>query len=144
MRITNTITFSEAFKFSQGDLKMQGIEIPMVQRDYAQGRTSKGVERIRNNFLNAIKSSLIEEKDPIKLDFIYGNVVEERLIPLDGQQRLTTLFLLHWYAAKREEIDYSQYSFLSDFRYRTRFSSANFCESLVECNPPFSGESLSK
>ena len=33
------------------------------------------------------------------LDFVYGDVKDGVLRPLDGQQRLTTLFLLHWYVA---------------------------------------------
>ena len=33
------------------------------------------------------------------LDFVYGDVKAGVLRPLDGQQRLTTLFLLHWYVA---------------------------------------------
>ena len=32
---------------------------------------------------------------------MFGKYVGPRLIPLDGQQRLTTLFLLHWLLAKR-------------------------------------------
>ena len=31
---------------------------------------------------------------------------------IDGQQRLTTLFLLHWYAAKKEQLAKEEYGFL--------------------------------
>ena len=31
------------------------------------------------------------------LDFVYGSKKNNVFIPLDGQQRLTTLFLMHWY-----------------------------------------------
>ncbi len=47
------------------------IEIPIIQRDYAQGRADN--QEIRNNFLNALYSSIYSE-NPIKLDFIYGSV----------------------------------------------------------------------
>jgi uncharacterized protein with ParB-like and HNH nuclease domain len=77
-------------------LKEQKIEIPIIQRDYAQGRKDKKELRLR--FLNALSTSLSEKKE-IKLDFIYGENVDGAFQPLDGQQRLTTLFLIHWYAA---------------------------------------------
>ncbi|XUP88632.1 hypothetical protein B6672_009185 [Campylobacter jejuni] len=42
------------------------------------------------------------------LDFIYGSVKNDVFLPLDGQQRLTTIFLLYWYSGKKEdkEIDF--------------------------------------
>lgn len=79
-----------------------GIRIPMIQRDYAQGRKSWTNPRAR--FLGALKQALNDEK-PLHLDFVYGITQTEDGIkafcPLDGQQRLTTLFLLHWYLAVR-------------------------------------------
>lgn len=77
------------------------IRIPMLQRDYAQGR--KGQEEVRERFLDALQEALELPPDdptlPRNLDFIYGSVEERRgetsFSPLDGQQRLTTLFLLH-------------------------------------------------
>jgi len=68
-------------------LGIHNIEIPIIQRDYAQGRIDK--EEIRQNFLNALKDSLVNET-PIKLDFIYGSHTTDTFQPLDGQQRLTT------------------------------------------------------
>ena len=53
-------------------LEKQDIEIPIIQRDYAQGRIDK--KEIRQNFLMAIKDSL-ENLKPIKLDFIYGSTI---------------------------------------------------------------------
>ena len=83
--------------------EFDGIEIPIIQRDYAQGRERE--EKKRNRFLDALYKAVNSEG--INLDFIYGSETGEedkkkKLIPLDGQQRLTTLFLLHWYAAKHE------------------------------------------
>jgi len=123
---------------------IERIEIPIIQRDYAQGRTTKEVERIRNQFVSVLYKALVGgPEDSVKLDFVYGNVEEGKLIPLDGQQRLTTLFLLHWYVAKHENIEPDNYMFLRGFTYRTRFSSQHFCESLVGHSPDFDVECLS-
>ena len=76
------------------------IEIPIFQRDYAQGRNDHMTDKIRKDFV----SSLIEALDkniPIELDFVYGREVDNTITLIDGQQRLTTLFLLHWYISQR-------------------------------------------
>lgn len=138
---SKAITFLDIFKHETG---VKSIEIPIIQRDYAQGRKDKDVTRIRKRFLTVLYDALIGKSDPVKLDFIYGNISEGKLIPLDGQQRLTTLFLLHWYIAKHEKISESEYSILNNFTYKTRFSSQHFCESLVKCKPDFNNEVLSK
>lgn len=105
---------SKPFSF-KSFLEQYHVVIPMVQRDYAQGRTTDDVTRVRNRFLDAIKSHLVkseDDNDVMKMDFIYGETEQvksttankqEKIIvtPLDGQQRLTTLYLLHWYAAKK-------------------------------------------
>lgn len=108
------------------------IEIPIIQRDYAQGREDK-VE-IRDNFLNALFQS-INTNSPIQLDFIYGSIEDNISQPLDGQQRLTTLFLLHWYAAvKSHLLNTANIVILKKFSYETRISSREFCHTLVS-NP---------
>lgn len=123
-------------------MTLREIVIPIIQRDYAQGRRDTSVNRIRNRFLKALKNAI--EGDPITLDFIYGNIDSNgRITPLDGQQRLTTLFLIHWYASKKESIDQSECDFLSRFTYETRFSARDFCTSLVDFSPKFNMASLS-
>src|SRR5437868_693729 len=72
------------------------IEIPLIQRDYAQGRTDERVSLIRERFLDALHDA-VTGSEPLGLDFVYGEVRTGTLQPLDGQQRMTTLFLLHWY-----------------------------------------------
>ena len=124
--------------------EIKGITIPIVQRDYAQGRTSPNVNRIRERFLKVLYKSLVNE-EPITLDFIYGSKDEEgKLIPLDGQQRLTTLFLLHYYIAKHEGIAKEEYSFLANFSYETRISSREFCKHLISYTPDFTQVTLSE
>lgn len=125
----NNVTSGEILSFVDL-LEKHKIEIPIIQRDYAQGRSEN--EDIRLEFLSALKSSIIEDKE-IKLDFIYGEIVDDVFQPLDGQQRLTTLFLLHWYAvAKEGMIPESIIQRFSKFTYETRLSSRHFCNDLVE------------
>lgn len=124
--------------------EINSIEIPIIQRDYAQGREDKDVTRIRERFLKDLYNALIGISEPLKLDFIYGNITDGKLIPLDGQQRLTTLYLLHWYIARHEQIDEQEYAFLKNFTYKTRFSSQHFCESLVRSSPDFSLDTMSE
>jgi hypothetical protein len=130
----------------------------MVQRDYAQGRETDDVNRVRNRFLNAIKSSLTQTETPIKvmkMDFVYGECEkiydkdikdkwEESVTPLDGQQRLTTLYLLHWFAAKKGKVNEADYAFLSRFTYDIRPSSRNFCVHLIGFPPALDKEDISK
>ena len=77
------------------------IDIPVIQRDYAQGRADQHI--VRDDFLKALHDALCLPEAapglPLDLDFVYGSVVNGSFQPLDGQQRLTTLFLLHWYLA---------------------------------------------
>ncbi|MDL2313105.1 DUF262 domain-containing protein [Bacteroidales bacterium OttesenSCG-928-B11] len=109
-------------------LENRSIEIPIIQRDYAQGRVKK--EKVRNDFLRALKSALTDK--PIELDFVYGSEENHLLQPLDGQQRLTTLFLLHWFIANKEGIlEEEVKNRLSKFTYETRTSSREFCRKLI-------------
>lgn len=110
------------------------IIIPIIQRDYAQGRTDPHATKVRGEFLDALYQAII--KKPITLDFIYGDINGDGQVTLlDGQQRITTLFLLYWYAAKRAKLPSARYEFLKRFGYETRYSSRRFCEKLVDYQP---------
>lgn len=114
------------------------VEIPIIQRDYAQGR--ENVKDIANKFLNSLYNSLYDN-DNISLDFVYGRINEGKLIPLDGQQRLTTLFLLHWYLALKDGMYTEEVKEkLSTFTYETRLSSQDFCKNLTNLPISFSAE----
>jgi hypothetical protein len=114
------------------DLAVERIEIPLFQRDYAQGRESDPVRRIRTDFLDVLRTAVAgDEPAPIGLDFVYGGVDGGTLRPLDGQQRLTTLFLLHWYTASRSGHLTEDHGW-KRFSYATRQSARMFCESLAE------------
>lgn len=107
------------------------IEIPIIQRDYAQGRIGK--EHLRASFLKELKEAL-DKKQLLKLDFVYGSVENDHLQPLDGQQRLTTLWLLHWYIALKAEKLKEASNILKNFSYETRISSREFCKKLCEAD----------
>ena len=67
------------------------IEIPIIQRDYAQGREEQ--EKLRDNFVNHLVDNLLTQT-PLELDFVYGNEREDidkgnkqtirTFIPIDG------------------------------------------------------------
>lgn len=155
-----------------GLLSAYGVNIPLIQRDYVQGRvhdtkklegkgdeTSKKLlkkylferER-RDNFVSQLISALENpQSNPMQLTFIYGNTEDvgtnslrhqKSLIPLDGQQRLTTLFLLAWILMyKQTDIDYKSNPLFNDFKkgmrsfsYKTRPSSGAFCSSIMNEN----------
>lgn len=117
---------------SGGILNVDRIEIPLIQRDSAQGRPGAAVEEIRVNFLDVLINA-VSGNEPVGLDFVYGKVHGETLHPLDGQQRLTTLFLLHWYiASAARRLDPK--APWTRFSYATRPSARLFCERLAS-NP---------
>ena len=121
-------------------LAIQAIVIPIIQRDYAQGRYEE--DEVRTNFLTSLKSYLTDgQRDSHDLDFVYGNLnADNEFIPLDGQQRLTTLFLLHYYLSIHDN-QYADFRSVfvtldnqSRFLYQTRLSSTDFCNALIN-NP---------
>ncbi len=104
------------------------ITIPQIQRDYAQGNEQH--REIGKQFLGVLLETLRKPHAELKLDFIYGYTSptgnEQHLYsPLDGQQRLTTLWLLYWYLYPNNP------DWLANFSYDTRSSSRRFCEKLV-------------
>ena len=121
------------------------VEIPILQRDYAQGRLApqkkeinkKEINKKGENFIKVLFTALREEKG-LRLDIIYGSIEtrdgdhpeEKTFIPLDGQQRLTTLWLLHWYLSQWEERSEEIASFLQRFTYATRSTARDFCQRL--------------
>ena len=115
------------------------ISIPIIQRDYAQGRLNDKSTGIRNKFLDEIFNRLTNNES-LFLDFVYGSIEDDKFIPIDGQQRLTTLFLLHLYFAKKEK---KECEYLKGFTYETRSSSREFCEKLVVEDLDFTKDKIS-
>lgn len=139
----NNLVFEE--RSFRSFLTKYEVVIPMVQRDYAQGRKTDDVNRVRTRFLNAIKKHLEPSAAVMKMDFVYGEctvvknedgeVVKRIITPLDGQQRLTTLYLLHWFATQKEGISEKEAAFLKHFTYDIRPSSRDFCQHLMDFKP---------
>lgn len=105
------------------------INIPIIQRDYAQGREEESEKR--EKFLTSLYTHIILSQT-LDLDFIYGRTKDQIFYPIDGQQRLTTLFLLHWYISIKEKVENEIRQVLTKFVYDTRISSREFCKSIVD------------
>lgn len=139
------MSFGSQINYKQLLERHERIRVPMIQRDYAQGRPAE--KEVREEFLKTLKDALCKSADdpslPLNLDFIYGSVEgneQTRFLPLDGQQRLTTLFLLHWYLAwKDDQWSAFEQLFLSEghsrFAYSVRPSSNEFFDQFVSYRP---------
>lgn len=122
--------------------QVQAIEIPLFQRDYAQGRQSEQARQVRERFIADLCAALQEGGKALHLDFVFGDVVEAQrggrkvptLYPLDGQQRLTTLFLLHCYLAWHQPEGANAQPWHA-FHYATRPGARAFCQFLTQCRP---------
>lgn len=120
------------------------LVFPRIQRDYAQGRQTFKATQVRKAFIESLKDALSKTNSAINLDFVYGvqkedvKADETKFIPLDGQQRLTTLFLLHWYLAYKTNKHDAFKGHLSGkdgkvrFVYETRDSAKEFCEKMIK------------
>lgn len=114
---------------------IEKVEIPRIQRDYAQGRMIKrdGDTRLNDQgsrFLDSVFAHL-QKGTPMEMDFIYGATEGRKFLPLDGQQRLTTLYLLYWYIGNKELEDKEElHALLKKFSYETRATARQFCEQL--------------
>ena len=107
------------------------LVIPDYQREYAQGRDNDRDRNVLDMFIDTIASSLQEGKE-LHFDFIYGNIRKENGIdvffPVDGQQRLTTLFLFYVYCYQGREDN----SFLNKFRYEVQPETTRFVQLLIK------------
>lgn len=128
------------------------VQVPLLQRDYAQGRLVTESAEVRKRFVEALVDALSDSapSSGLDLDFVYGRTrpmspgaaLDTHLEPLDGQQRLTTLFLLHWYAAcAAGEIPDFQRRLRdsrggSRFTYRTRPAAKELFDGLIREKAP--------
>ena len=143
--INDSTPTSLAQLFSQtiNGTQVRAIEIPLFKRDYAQGRNSDQARHVRERFIADLCSALDGDKE-LHLDFVFGDVVNGTLYPLDGQQRLTTLFLLHcylcWQLTPAPDAPQSWHA----FHYATRPGARAFCQFLTRCRPDMGEPQLSK
>ena len=119
-------------------VKVSQVVIPKIQRPYAQGRQDGVCTYVRNTLLNEMFANF-QTDEIFDFNFVYGilrpNNDEFVMELLDGQQRMTTLFLVHWYIANRELTDDNVEDAeirdaLSRFVYETRSTSTVFCQRL--------------
>ncbi|MBP3466774.1 MAG: DUF262 domain-containing protein [Paludibacteraceae bacterium] len=110
------------------------IQVPYYQRDYAQGRVDNGrIDNIRKVFVEELYGALKEPKN-CHLGLVFGSYDENEkvFIAVDGQQRLTTVFLLYWYVAWRENKLDGYKEKLKKFTWDTRSFSSQFVELLFK------------
>lgn len=131
-----TYTFLELLK----DFK---VIIPIIQRDYAHGRDNARAEDVRTMLVKDLWDAVKQGSDgdrSLHLDFVYGRIETNQdgacLIPFDGQQRLTTLFLFHRYLYEKAGVweNSKVQDLLKKFSYATRPSARDFCEALCKEN----------
>lgn len=131
--------------------QVQAIEIPLFQRDYAQGRKNEQARHVRERFIADLCAALDSDGKSLHLDFVFGDVVNKEdggkqiptLYPLDGQQRLTTLFLLHCYLAWHQPDCNASTQPWHAFRYATRPGARAFCQFLTQCRPHLDAQPVS-
>ena len=111
---------------------IHGIYIPKIQRDYVQGRRNRQVNKNRKELVGKLYDALTSSQETMRLNFVYGYLQENRFVPIDGQQRLTTLFLLHVYIFARAEDDINTDFPKNKFDYDTRYTTNRFIESLLK------------
>ena len=112
-------------------IKKYKIVVPKIQRDYVQGRKNKTVEKNREEFVKELIDSLTGGR-LISLNFVYGTIQNDNeFIPIDGQQRLTTLFLLHLYVFAKKEDTAAIEKLQKQFSYQTRYTTNRFLEKLA-------------
>ena len=108
------------------------LVIPDYQRDYAQGRDNPRDSNVLDMFIETISETLRKDDSSLSFDYVYGNIREENGVkifyPVDGQQRLTTLFLFYVYCYQKDE----NKDFLSHFRYSVHPDTNSFIKLLIK------------
>lgn len=103
----------------------KSIMIPSLQRDYVQGERPDVIVPFVDSLLNSLKT----EGEKLDLNYIYGSEKDDSFVPIDGQQRLITLWLLHIYlfAYQTERAA----SFPVALRFASREFANDFSESIL-------------
>lgn len=112
------------------------VVIPGIQRHYVQGANNPKAESVRKLFIKEIFTAIEEKQNEFNLHFIYGPINtdgEDSFVPVDGQQRLTTLWLIARYAAEKAEPSDRKdlLRLLSRFTYEDRINAKRFCQALT-------------
>ena len=105
--------------------KSKAILIPPLQRDYVQGERPDVI----NSFVDSLLDSLKTEGAKLDLNYIYGSEEDYSFVPVDGQQRLITLWLLHIYLFAHQTERTA--SFPVALRFASREFANDFSESIL-------------
>ena len=73
-------SLAQLFSQTINGTQVEAIEIPLFQRDYAQGRNTDQARHVRERFISDLCSALDGEKE-LHLDFVFGDVVKGTLYP---------------------------------------------------------------
>lgn len=110
------------------------IVIPSLQRDYVQGNRRDKISPFIDYLLEGL-----EGKDGIDLNYMYGTILKNddgttSFVPIDGQQRMTTLWLLRLYLTARANVQQpgTHRPMVQRLEYRTREYAQEFCRALSE------------
>ena len=120
-------TLSELMDGGVDGLHITKVLIPKIQRSYAHGR--KEEKQVREAILNEMFDAMRDGKDA-EFGFIYGSINNGVFELLDGQQRITTLYLLYAYVYIRERGGVPDWM-RGRFAYETRTSSTDFVNKLA-------------
>lgn len=112
------------------------VVIPGIQRHYVQGANNPKAESVRKQFIKEIFTAIEKKQNEFNLHFIYGPINtngEDSFVPVDGQQRLTTLWLIARYAVEKAESSDRKdlLHLLSRFTYEDRINAKRFCQALT-------------
>lgn len=112
------------------------VVIPGIQRHYVQGANNPKAESVRKQFIKEIFTAIEKKQNEFNLHFIYGPINtngEDSFVPVDGQQRLTTLWLIARYAVEKAEPSNRKdlLRLLSRFTYEDRINAKRFCQALT-------------
>lgn len=110
------------------------IVIPSLQRDYVQGNRRDKISPFIDYLLEGF-----EGKEGIDLNYMYGTILKNddgtiSFVPIDGQQRMTTLWLLRLYLTARANVQQpgAHRPMVQRLEYRTREYAREFCRALSE------------
>ena len=113
--------------------KRKKICVPVIQRDYAQGRKDDAIDSIRSNFISSLIDAATKPDHIMDINYIYGiNKPGEEFLPIDGQQRLTSIFLFAWYSCIKGNNTELFCQNVKSFSYMVRTSAEDFFDILQQ------------
>lgn len=114
------------------ELREFDIYVPDYQRDYAQGRVDNGrIDNIREVFVTELYDAVCNG-NRCHTGLVYGSYDDGKkvFVAVDGQQRMTTVFLFHWYILWRQGKMKNNKGTLEKFKWATRNYSSQFVDLL--------------